>query len=93
MSRRYALRNPNILRWVMDHPGRGAPYSVRSLAEAAGCSPSLIGGLLTGRQKTADMQDAHAIAEAGGVAVLVLFAPPATPDCVTVTTESDPKKE
>ncbi|HET8944450.1 MAG TPA: hypothetical protein VFO59_06675 [Dehalococcoidia bacterium] len=92
MSRRYDLRSPEVLRWVMDHPGRGVPYSVRSLAAATGCSPALIGGLLTGRQKSAGMEDAHSIAEAGGVAVLVLFAPPATPNQVTPTTDPDQKE-
>lgn len=93
MSRRYTLRSPDILRWVMGHPGRGVPYSVRELARAAECSPSLIGGLLTGRQKSAGMEDAHAIAEAAGVAILVLFAPAATPNRVEVTTEDAHRKE
>lgn len=93
MSRRYDLRSPEILRWVMDHPGRGAPYSIRTLAQAAGCSPALIDKLLAGRQKSAGMEDAHAIAEAGGVALLVLFAPKATPNQVGMATEEVPRKE
>jgi hypothetical protein len=76
---RYALRDPDIFRWVMDHPGCGVPYSVRTLADASGCKPGLIGALLTGRQKSAGMGDAHKITEALGVAVLVLFAPPSSP--------------
>lgn len=64
----------------MDHPGRGAPYSIRELAETVGLSHhALIGHLLTGERKDCDMTTAHAIAEAVGVAVLVLFAPPASP--------------
>jgi hypothetical protein len=39
------------------------------------------------------MEHAHAIAEAGGVALLVLFAPKATPDQVGVATEEDHSKE
>jgi DNA-binding XRE family transcriptional regulator len=64
----------------MDHPGRGVPYSVRTLAQAAGVSRSLIGHLLTGERDDCDMKGAHAIAEVVGVAVLVLFAPPASPN-------------
>jgi hypothetical protein len=79
LSRRYAVRDRSILRWVMDHPGTGVPYSVRTLAEASRCTRGLIDGLLTGRQKTASMDDAHSISEAVGVALLVLFAPSSSP--------------
>jgi hypothetical protein len=79
LKRRYALRDRDTLRWIMDHPGRGVPYSVRTLAEASGCSAGLVERLLTGRQKTASMGDAHSLTEALGVAVLVLFAPSASP--------------
>jgi hypothetical protein len=64
----------------MDHPGRGVPYSVRTLAEASDCKPGLIEKLLTQRQKTADMKDAHSIVEALGVTLNVLFAPPVSPN-------------
>lgn len=90
MSRRYALRDRNVLRWVMDHPGRGAPYSVRTLADASGCSAGLIGGLLSGRQKTASPDDAHDLSEALGLAVLVLFAPSPSPYGDESSTESPP---
>jgi transcriptional regulator with XRE-family HTH domain len=90
---RYTLKDPDKFRWVMENPGRGAPYSVRTLAEASGCGPGLIQKLANGKQPTADVLDAHAIAEALGVAVLVLFAPPVTPNCVTVTTDDDPEEE
>src|SRR4051812_40967824 len=53
LSRRYALRDRSILRWVMDHPGTGAPFSVRTLAQASCCGKGVIEGLLTGHQKTA----------------------------------------
>jgi len=77
---RYALRKPALLADLMDHPGRGTPYSTRTLAEAVGCHHSLVHRLLTGTQETVDMQLAHAISEALGVAVLVLFVPPSSPD-------------
>lgn len=64
----------------MDHPGRGVPYSVRTLAEASRCTTGLIEKLLTGRQKSATVNDAHSIAEAVGVTVLVLFAPQSSPN-------------
>lgn len=77
---RYELRNKQILRWVMDHPGRGTPYSVRSLGAAVGRHHSLIGHLLTGERQDVESEDAQAIAEAVGVALLVLFAPPSSPN-------------
>lgn len=87
MRVRYTLRDRKILQWCMDHPGRGIPFTVRSLAKAAGLRHhSLIGHLLTGERDSAEAADAHAISEAVGVAVLVLFAPPASPN----QNESDP---
>ena len=78
---RYTLRHPKALKWAMDHPGRGTPYSIRELADAVGLTHhSLIGHLLKGSRTECDMETAHRIAEAVGVAVLVLFAPPASPD-------------
>ena len=64
----------------MKHPGRGAPFGYDSLAEASGCGRGLIEKLATGRQNTADVDDAHSLVEALGVALLVLFAPKASPD-------------
>lgn len=93
MSRRYTLRDPEKFRWVMQHPGRGAPYSVRTLAEASGCKPGLVQKLANGKQPSADVDDAHSLVEALGVAVLVLFAPPLTPNCVIATTKDDPEEE
>lgn len=86
MSHRYALRDRGILRWVMEHPGTGAPFSVRTLAQTSGCSKGVIEGLLSGHQRTASVDDAHNIAEAVGTAVLVLFAPPASPNQDATTT-------
>lgn len=64
----------------MKHPGRGVPYGYDSLADASGCGSGLIEKLATGRQKTADMDDAHSLVECLGVALLVLFAPKASPE-------------
>lgn len=90
MSRRYTLRNPKLLKEIMEHPGTGVPYSYRTLADAVGCSHSLIEGLVAGRQKSADVDDAHSIAESLGVAVLVLFAPRATPNQDDLAMKSPP---
>lgn len=64
----------------MKHPGRGIPYGYDSLAEASGCGSGLIEKLATGRQKTADVDDAHSLVRCLGVALLVLFAPSASPE-------------
>lgn len=81
MRVRYMLRDPKILKWVMDHPGRGKPHTIRSLSEAVGLTHhSAIGHLVSGRTHECDYDVAHAIAREVGVAVLVLFAPPASPD-------------
>lgn len=85
MGVRYDLKSKQILEWVMDNPGRGVPYTTRSLGKAIGRHHSLIGHLLTGERRNCDVGDAHAIARAVGVGVLVLFAPPASPE----TNETD----
>lgn len=87
MRVRYALRDPSLLAQIMEHPGRGVPYSTRTLAKACGFHHSLVHKLLAGQQETVDMIHAHAIAEHLGVAVLVLFAPPASPDQTVTATE------
>jgi len=75
----YTLRNRELLRTIMLNPGRGQEYSIRELAKTVGCHPSKIGHLLTGERETCSIAEAHGIAEALGVAVLVLFAPPTSP--------------
>lgn len=76
----------------MKNPGTGKPYGYDSLAEASGCGSGLIEKLAKGTQKTADVDDATAIAEAVGVAILTLFAPPATPNRVAPATDPDQKE-
>jgi transcriptional regulator with XRE-family HTH domain len=76
---RYVLRDLETFKKIMEAPGRGVPYTVRDLAEASGVSRSQIGRLLTRDLDNLDVNDAHGIAEALGVAVLVLFMPPASP--------------
>jgi len=77
---RYELRSRQILRWVMDHPGREVPFSTRTLAAEIGRHHSLVGHLLTGERRHVGAEDAQAIAEAVGVDLRVLFAPTASPD-------------
>ena len=74
----------------MKNPGRGAPYGYDSLAEASGCGRGLIEKLAKGKQKTADVNDAHSIVEALGVAVLVLFAPSSSPELDDVSPKESP---
>jgi transcriptional regulator with XRE-family HTH domain len=76
---RYSLRDLDIFKRIMETPGRGTPYTVRDLAEASGVSRSQIGRLLTSDLTHLDVNDAHSVAEALGVAVLVLFMPPVSP--------------
>ncbi len=87
MRVRYTLRDPDLLSKLMQNPGRGTPYSTRTLADAIGCHHSLVHRLTAGEQETVDMELAHDIAEAVGVAVLVLFAPPASPNPTDSATE------
>ena len=76
---RYELRDLEVFKKVMEHPGRGAPYSVRTLAEASGVSRSQVGRLVSGDLPDLPVHEAHRISEALGVAVLVLFMPPSSP--------------
>lgn len=87
---RYAVRDRELLRRLMEHPGRGTPYSTRTLATAVGCHHSLVGRLLDGTQETVEMDLAHRITETVGVAVLVLFAPPASPKRTEPATDQPP---
>ena len=93
MSRRYTLKSAQIFQWVMKNPGRGAPYGYDSLAEASGCGSGLIEKLATGRQKTADVADAHSLVESLGVALLGLFTPPASPELDDASPVSPPTKK
>lgn len=89
----YTLRDRDLLRRIMEHPGRGVPHTIRSLAETVSCSPATVGHLLSGEQATARMEHAHAIAESLGVAVLVLFMPPASPNLDSSSRLSDELQE
>jgi transcriptional regulator with XRE-family HTH domain len=76
---RYTLRDRETLKKIMEHPGRGAPYSIRTLAEASGISRSQVGRLAAGELPDLPVSEAHQMSEALGVAVLVLFMPPVSP--------------
>ncbi|MFZ3592238.1 helix-turn-helix domain-containing protein [Streptomyces sp. BH104] len=71
----------------MKTPGRGAPYDPPELAEAVGISRSQMYRIAAGEVLTVPVGQAHSIAEALGVAVLVLFAPPASPNQDATSTE------
>lgn len=77
---RYTLRDPRLLMKIMEHPGTGVPYTVRTLAADASVSRGKIERLHCGKQASLPMDEAHAVAETLGVAILVLFAPPSSPN-------------
>jgi hypothetical protein len=79
---RVPLHDPNTLRWIMQHPGRGTPYTVRELAAEARCQPATIGHLLAGRYQRTAESTASRIAAALGCEMAALFVP-------TPSTDSD----
>ncbi|MFJ9633695.1 hypothetical protein ACIRU8_38985 [Streptomyces sp. NPDC101175] len=79
-NRRWTLRDITVFRHYMKFPGRGRPFSVRTLAEESGVSVGVIDKLITGKQDNVDVDDATALAEAVGSTIFPLFAPPASPE-------------
>jgi len=76
----YRLVDRDLLRRLMERTGSGAPVSIRDLAAAVGVPHGTIGNLLSGYQESVPADIAHRIAAQIGVAVLILWAPPAAPD-------------
>jgi DNA-binding MurR/RpiR family transcriptional regulator len=74
------LHDPETLRWIMQHPRRGTPYTVRELAEAAHCKPATIGHLLAGRYQRTAEPTAVRIAAALGCEIAALFVPSSSMD-------------
>jgi hypothetical protein len=93
VSRRWTLRSIPVFKHYMEFPGRGQSFSVRTLADASGVSPGVIEKLLTGRQRTADVDDATALAESVGSAIFPLFAPPSSPDLNRTSRTPTPASE
>ncbi|MEU5772615.1 helix-turn-helix transcriptional regulator [Streptomyces venezuelae] len=77
---RYVLRDLDYFQKTMKTPGRGVPFEPPELAQAVGISRSQMYRIVAGEVRAIQVDQAHAIAEALGVAVLVLFAPPASPE-------------
>lgn len=77
----------------MNFPGRGRPYSIRTLAEESGVSAGLIGKLLAGEQDNVDVDVAIALVEAVGSTINPLFAPPASPNPNQSSPPSNPTSE
>lgn len=71
----YKLIDSDLLRTLMKRTGSGASVSVRDLATLTAIARSTIGALLTGVQQSVPEGAAHAIADAIGVDVLILFTP------------------
>lgn len=76
----------------MQHPGRGEPYTVRTLAKAADCNPATIGHLLAGRQESTAKLRAERIARALGCSTRTLFMSAASTDSSDPYTESSDKE-
>ncbi|GAA1977130.1 XRE family transcriptional regulator [Kitasatospora viridis] len=72
---RYTLRNPDLLRMLMQHTGTGRSVSIRDLARTARCSHGTIHNLLAGSLPAIEHPAAVAIAHRIGVDLLVLWAP------------------
>ncbi len=72
---RMRLRDPDLLRTLMQHTGDGSRATVRDLADAADVHPSLVGRLLTGDQSTVPAEAAAGVCRRVGVDLLVLWAP------------------
>lgn len=75
-SAQWALVNAGLLRTLMTRTGDGSKVTVRELAHRANVPVGTIGNLLTGTQSSIRAEAAQAIADAIGVGVLILFAPP-----------------
>ncbi|MFM9566160.1 helix-turn-helix domain-containing protein [Streptomyces turgidiscabies] len=76
----YKLIDRDLLRRLMKRTGTGASISVRPLADLVGVPHGTIGNLLTGHQESVPSDVAHRIARVIGVALLILWEPPPTPD-------------
>lgn len=85
----HKLLNPGLLRTLMKRTGSGASVSVRELAALAGVPRSTIGALLTSVQQTVQEPAAHAIADALGVDLLILFAPVGRSVTLTAVPETE----
>lgn len=81
----YKLIDRDLLRRLMQRTGTGKRINTRDLAEASGLSHGTISNLLTGIRTDIPCENAHALANAIGVDVLVLFVP--TGRCVPATDE------
>ena len=72
----WTLVDADLLRTLMKRTGDGSGMTVRELADRAGVAVGTIGKLLTRAQISTSADAAQAIADAIGVGVLILFAPP-----------------
>lgn len=75
-SAMWTLVDAELLRKLMQRTGDGSKITVRELAARAEVPHGTIGNLLTGAQSIIRAEAAQAIADAIGVGVLILFAPP-----------------
>lgn len=83
----YKLIDRELLRQLMQRTGTGRAITTRELAAASGLSHGTISNLLTGIRDEIPCDNAHALTEAIGVDVLILFAP--TGRCIPTTEQPD----
>lgn len=86
-SAMWTLVDADLLRRLMQRTGDGSKATVRELAARAEVPHSTVGNLLTGAQTLIRAEAAQALADAIGVGVLILFAPPRGAHAVARITE------
>lgn len=75
-SAMWTLVDADLLRTLMQRTGDGRKITTRELADRASVALGTVSNLLTGVQNIVRAEAAQAIADAIGVGVLILFAPP-----------------
>lgn len=93
MNVRYHLRDLDYFQRTLKTPGRGIPYEPPELAQFVGISRSQMYRILAGEVSEVPVTQAHAFAEALGVAVLVLFMPPVSPELGRTDTFVPPNRK
>lgn len=75
LTPRFRLRDPKLLRTLMQHTGDGTRTTVRDLADRASVHHSFVGKIIAGEQETVTAEVATAISRRIGVDLLVLWSP------------------
>jgi hypothetical protein len=70
---RMAVIDPAIIKYVMEHPARRVPWTLRELAPILGCSIGTLSHMRTGSRASIPAELAERFSEAVGVETAVLF--------------------